>query len=74
MHPRIVLAYHGVQPRHPFCVEPEIFFRQIAYLKKHYDIVPIEHIITGITYPTDKPIVSLTFDDAYTTFIEYADE
>mgnify|MGYP000969252810 CR=1 FL=1 len=68
---RIILAYHGVAPGHPSCLSPNIFREHIAYLRKKYDIVPINEIVNKAN-DHSKPKISISFDDAYINLLEHA--
>ena len=72
-HGVIILRYHRVKPdasADPFhlSVSPRVFDAQVRYLKSHYDIVPIEQLLTA---PPDgdtagrRARVCITFDDGY---------
>jgi peptidoglycan/xylan/chitin deacetylase (PgdA/CDA1 family) len=62
--PNIILAYHGVQANHPSCIDPSLFHRQVLFLKEHYEIVALDEILKERGF-TDKPRLSITFDDAF---------
>lgn len=68
--PRIILVYHGVQPGHPLCVAPEEFHKQMLYISKFYSVTTLDRIIEEPEIYSDKPMVSVTFDDAYLNFLE----
>jgi len=55
-------------------VTPETFYENIAFLKQHYDIVPLYDFIEGVMSGEQKDIsgkCSLTFDDGYACLKEY---
>ena len=54
-------------------ISPSHFDKIIRYLKKRYEIVPLEETILG-TYQSNqkKPLCSITFDDGYRDFMEFA--
>lgn len=65
-----VLAYHGVgapppgEDPHNLFVSPRRFAEQLAFLARHRRVVPLGDVVAG-TAATDRPVVALTFDDAY---------
>ncbi len=69
--PRIILAYHGIAPQHPACVSPQIFKEHMVHLREKYDIVPLDGILEE-SNGNERPMVAITFDDAYTNLLEYA--
>ena len=69
--PRMILAYHGVHPDHPFCVHPKLFVQHMKHIKQYYNVVAIDKVIDDSS-PLDKPNVSITFDDAYSNLIYHA--
>jgi peptidoglycan/xylan/chitin deacetylase (PgdA/CDA1 family) len=65
-----ILMYHRVDRRIPplfeTAVSPDVFEKQVAYLKKHFEIVALGSL--GERRPTGKhgkDLVALTFDDGY---------
>lgn len=67
--PRI-LMYHRIIDQ-PFVagLPPEQFDQQMAYLSKHYRVVPVEQLISELKSDTVKPYtISLTFDDGHFDF------
>jgi peptidoglycan/xylan/chitin deacetylase (PgdA/CDA1 family) len=69
--PNMILVYHGVETHQPTCVDPDLFRDHLTYLKHNCEIVQIEDLIKGQT-KSNKPLVSITFDDAYVNLIENA--
>jgi peptidoglycan/xylan/chitin deacetylase (PgdA/CDA1 family) len=82
--PLLCLAYHRVMPipdaaTYPFDLElisatPENFELQMAYVRRHFDPVPlsavVDHITAGTALP-QRPVV-VTFDDGYDDNLHYA--
>ena len=67
-----ILAYHSVSPegryRSPtIAVHPQSFDRQMAYLARHYQVVPLDQVVTCIAErkPFPSRAVAITFDDGY---------
>jgi len=69
--PNMILVYHGVESHHPLCVNPDLFHDHLTYLKHNCEIVQIEDLIKSQS-KSDKPRVSITFDDAYVDLLENA--
>ncbi len=77
-----VLTYHRVvDPKAPRFLDPglisataEIFNQQIAYLKKHYQVVSMGEVLDSVANGGQLPkrAVLLTFDDGYRDFGEIA--
>jgi peptidoglycan/xylan/chitin deacetylase (PgdA/CDA1 family) len=64
-----ILMYHSVdgqKPEYLYEISIENFVRQMAYLKKRFDIVPLQGLY--LEGETRKSKVALTFDDAYEDF------
>ena len=71
----VVLMYHKVIPQSQeksaafegMCVDPATFERQMAYLRKHFHLLPLDdlrrHILNRIPFPTNSCLV--TFDDGW---------
>jgi len=77
-----VLTYHRIgrpewtphlDPR-LLSATPETFARQMSHLAKHYNVVSAEMVLHAIQSGSSLPprAVLITFDDAYTDFLEYA--
>ena len=63
-----VLLYHRVtdQVRDNLTVGIEQFERQMALIRKHCEVVPIERVVDGSACKgARKPVVCVTFDDGY---------
>jgi peptidoglycan/xylan/chitin deacetylase (PgdA/CDA1 family) len=65
---RIILGYHGIEPNHPLCINPEIFKEQMIYIKENFSVVPIEIIVSNSGIESKSNLISVTFDDAYLNF------
>lgn len=70
----VILAYHKICPleninsfARDLAVGPEAFEEQVAYLKKHYDIVSLEQLRRAIEKKSKDTgrMAVITFDDAY---------
>src|SRR3972149_7196864 len=64
-----ILMYHRVAPKAPpffeSVIRPDIFERQIRFLKKHYNIASLEEIESAAFNDGGKDMVVITFDDGY---------
>ena len=75
-----VLAYHSVAPTQTnYCktdirVDPPDFERQMAYLARHYRVLPLDEAIAKLTSGRSLPAkaVAITFDDGYRDNYEHA--
>lgn len=74
----LILAYHNVVPDEfqgfgdrslhlPFSA----FERQLEVLEQYCDVVPLAQVLAGAV-SRDRPLVALTFDDAYRGAVEFA--
>ena len=69
----IVLCYHSVHPRSSDAsTTPELFDRHLAWLKEHCDIIPFRRVLESTHRKTNRPMVSVTFDDGFADNYEYA--
>lgn len=69
-----VLMYHRIIEK-PFIagLPPTEFEKQIAYLAKHFRVVPIDTLITELNQKKVQPFtIALTFDDGHFDFYENA--
>ena len=69
--------FHRVNPaRDPLWnpIHPHHFEQIIVYLKRHFEFVQLEEYLLSDHYErqTDKPLCSVSFDDGYRDFLEYA--
>jgi len=65
--------YHSVHPIDaPYTIKPDAFYRQIRFLKKHYQIIALKHIARTLRGNSRERKVAITFDDAFGDFLEYA--
>ncbi len=70
----IVLMYHRTLDE-PFIngVAPDEFEKQIAYICKHFNVIPIEQLIQDVMSNSVKPYsLALTFDDGHYDFYDNA--
>lgn len=75
MHIKVFL-FHRISPL-PDPIWPPItplhFEKIVKYLKRNFEIVPLEETILGNYKPTkSKQLCAITFDDGYKDFVEYA--
>lgn len=74
----VVLFYHGVEAK---LANPKVqtlhlplacFEEQLAYLRKHFEIVSLDHIYDGISnsQPMNPRQLAITFDDGYRNNLE----
>ena len=72
-----VLAYHAIgecprsEDRHNLFVSTENFERQMAFLARRRQVVPLADIVDG-RIPAGKPVVAITFDDGYRNVLRNA--
>lgn len=72
-----VLAYHAIgecsrdADRHNLFVSTENFERQMAFLSRRRQVVPLADIVDG-RIPTGRPVVAITFDDGYRNVLRNA--
>lgn len=77
-HRALVLAYHNVVPDglagrgdRSLHLPMSTFLRQMDLLQAHCRIVPLIDILAGVR-DDDRPVVAITFDDAYRGAVEHA--
>jgi peptidoglycan/xylan/chitin deacetylase (PgdA/CDA1 family) len=69
----VVLCYHSVNPQGRLSSPtPALFARHLSWLAEHCDVVPFSGIPAAARRRTDRPVVSITFDDGYADNYEYA--
>ena len=73
----VVLCYHFVHPQRSGApttpaLTPELFARHLSWLNEHCDIIPFRHVLEATQKKTNRPLVSITFDDGYADNYEYA--
>jgi peptidoglycan/xylan/chitin deacetylase (PgdA/CDA1 family) len=65
-HRRLIVMYHGVRKTHQRIngrnIRADHFERQIRFLKKHFDIVPLDTICSSLNNSSRRQI-AITFDD-----------
>ncbi|MHA1279570.1 MAG: polysaccharide deacetylase family protein [Candidatus Helarchaeota archaeon] len=70
-----ILTYHGVSEK-PLrnCVPIDLFREHLEYLSRNFHLVKLSRLVELLqsSNPIDKDIVVLTFDDAYTNFLQFA--
>src|SRR5207302_11520440 len=68
-HPVRVFTFHRVTDlcRDAMTVAPDVFERQVAYVRRHHDIVSLDHALEVLRSGTrlDRPLAVLAFDDGY---------
>lgn len=70
-----VVCYHRVNDvqRDGVTVPVETFDRQIALIRRHYQVTPLADLISGqVDRTSRRPIVAVTFDDGYRDNFENA--
>jgi peptidoglycan/xylan/chitin deacetylase (PgdA/CDA1 family) len=71
-----VFSFHRINPnKNPLwpAIHPDLFYKQIKYLRKKYTIVNLEKYLGSDSYPKDiKNLASVVFDDGYKDIMEYA--
>ncbi len=75
----VVLMYHGVMSDSSSIdsgdwlqVKAHEFRKQMAWLKKHYNVCSLESILKEQLPPSPKPRIVITFDDGYANNLQYA--
>jgi peptidoglycan/xylan/chitin deacetylase (PgdA/CDA1 family) len=70
----VVLMYHRIiNDQLINGLTPEEFEQQIAYISKHFNVMPIDELIKDVTHDRTKPYsLALTFDDGHYDFYAYA--
>ena len=66
--PIMVLFYHRIAATHgnSWTTSPRVFERQMAWLKKNFDLISLEEAQLRIASgKNSRPAVSITFDDGY---------
>lgn len=72
---RVILMYHGVADRPTFnCVTTDQLRAQLRHMQARYRVVPITEMIRIVAEeaPSGAPLLALTFDDAYESFLTLA--
>ena len=72
-----ILMYHRVieleQDPWDLAVSPEIFEQQLAYLKSHRTVMPLDQLVVGLSNGSlPRNAVAITFDDGYRDNLVYA--
>jgi peptidoglycan/xylan/chitin deacetylase (PgdA/CDA1 family) len=69
----VVLCYHSVHPSSAASsATPQLFLRHLAWLHEHYDVIPFRQALAATQRKTNRPAVSITFDDGFADNYEYA--
>ena len=70
----VVLCYHSIHPTLPFSsATPELFRDQLSWLLENCECVPFSEVLEPATQGlTDRPTVSVTFDDGYADNHDFA--
>lgn len=75
-HPVRVFTFHRITDicRDGMTVGPAVFRHQLAYVRRHHDVVPVERAIEILKTggPLRRPVAALTFDDGYLSVFEAA--
>ncbi|HWA59385.1 MAG TPA: polysaccharide deacetylase family protein [Gemmatimonadales bacterium] len=75
-HPVRVFTFHRVTDicRDGMTVGPAVFRAQLAYVRRHHDVVPIEQAIALLRSGARlrRPVAAITFDDGYLSVFEAA--
>lgn len=76
-HPIRVFTFHRITNLcrdDGMTVSPHVFGRQLEYVRRYHDIVPLEQALEMIAQhrPRRRPAAVLTFDDAYRSVLEMA--
>jgi peptidoglycan/xylan/chitin deacetylase (PgdA/CDA1 family) len=76
--PYLILTYHSVGADADLELDLTItqFREQLQRLSRDYEVVPldalVERLANGVASPSARPLVAITFDDAYRSFAEVA--
>jgi peptidoglycan/xylan/chitin deacetylase (PgdA/CDA1 family) len=71
--PVAIVMYHSVgDDGHRFAVSPRAFREQVRFLHDHYPILPLKAVKEALSSRDGVRRVAITFDDAYTDFLENA--
>lgn len=75
-HPVRVFTFHRVTDicRDGMTVSPDVFRRQLAYIRRHHEVVSVERAIDLLKAGAglDHPVAAITFDDGYLSVYEAA--
>lgn len=55
----------GLPHRNELCVGPQAFEHLLVWLRKHFDCVPLMELLQPSALRTERPRVTLTFDDGW---------
>jgi peptidoglycan/xylan/chitin deacetylase (PgdA/CDA1 family) len=72
--PRIIMFHRFSKEPKPHCISSSVLDQQLAYLKKHFNVIPLSKLRNckeqGLTPPKNSLV--LTVDDGYRDFYEVA--
>jgi peptidoglycan/xylan/chitin deacetylase (PgdA/CDA1 family) len=75
-HPVRIFTFHRVSDlcRDGMTVSPEAFRRQLAYLRRHHDVVPFDEALRLAVDGArlERPVAAISFDDAYASVFSTA--
>jgi peptidoglycan/xylan/chitin deacetylase (PgdA/CDA1 family) len=69
----LILTYHGVLRRtgegfrDRICIDARVFERQLSWLRKRYEVLPLSTLLAGLAGEVELPpfAVAITFDDGF---------
>lgn len=74
-HNKYILLFHRVSPERDAMwdpVTPEAFETLIKYATQKFEVVTLNELLFTENISNSKPLATITFDDGYKDFIEYA--
>jgi folate-dependent phosphoribosylglycinamide formyltransferase PurN/peptidoglycan/xylan/chitin deacetylase (PgdA/CDA1 family) len=75
-HPVRVFTFHRISDlcRDAMTVSPEVFRRQVDYVRRYHDMVPLERALDLLASGARlrRPVAVLTFDDGYRSVFDHA--
>ena len=72
---RVILTYHGISKKPQYnCITESLFVDQISWLKENYSVVSLFELVKSLksSLRNQSNLVSITFDDGYVNFAEFA--
>jgi peptidoglycan/xylan/chitin deacetylase (PgdA/CDA1 family) len=71
--PAAIVMYHSISDGgHRFAISPRAFRGQVGFLRDHYPVVSLREIRDSLAAGDGRRRVAITFDDAYTDFLDNA--
>jgi peptidoglycan/xylan/chitin deacetylase (PgdA/CDA1 family) len=71
--PVAIVMYHSIsEGGHRYAITPRAFREQVRFLRDHYPILPLRAIRDTLEARDGQRRVAITFDDAYTDFLDNA--